>query len=376
MMKKEITIWFVLMVGLFSLLAACSETTQTPQSSAPEVTESVAAKVVEPDEEIMSKVSVTVKSSVHSSDLGGYAWLQEYLSSNDLEAAEEKFWSESAREGAVCYASIAPSFKSEPSTADGSISFSFEAEPGKVFRIMCDPDATHPGALSVDVFTVPPTGGIINHATAGLGYPALLTPELGVTNQLAAQAAGYADAEEMFQSAGTCRVLALPGEGATITVSDGKAYGFFMEAPDTAGRITILEDPSPAGAYTVIKKFGEGESEAEIELDFTDTSGSGYTWPTTTCPIMKGFSTHLEVLPDATTEESENETSGDNTGSSLEPGKSEEVVSTEETKATSPRTGDIAPDFSLPDSNGEVVNLADVLKNNQSAVLVFYLEYG
>jgi hypothetical protein len=375
-MKKEITILFVLMVGLFSILVACSGTNQTPQSSAPEVTESAAAKVTESDDETMSKVSVTVNSSVHSSDLGGYAWLQEYLSSNDLEAAEKKFWSESAREGAVCYASIAPSFKSEPSTADGSVSISFEAEPGKTFRIMCDPDETHPGALSVDVFTVPPTGGIIDHAIAGIGYPALLTPELGVTNQLAAQAAGYAGAEEMFKLAGTCRVLALPGEGATVSVSDGEAYGFFMEAPDTAGRVTILEDPSPAGAYIVVKEFGEGESESEIELEFTDTSGSGLTWPTTTCPIMKGFSTHLEVLPYAPTEESENETSGDNTVSSLETGKSEEVVSTEETKATGPRTGDIAPDFSLPDSNGEVVHLAKVLKNNQSVVLVFYLEYG
>lgn len=376
MMKKEITIWLGLLVGLFSILAACSGVTQTPQSSEPEVTESVEAEVVESDEETMSKVSVTVNSSVHSSDLGGYAWLQEYLSSNDLEAAEAKFWAESAREGAVCYASIAPLFKSEPSTADGSISITFEAEPGKTFRIMCDPDETHPGALSVDIFTVPPNGGIIDHATAGLGYPALLTPELGVTNQLAAQAAGYADAEEMFQSAGTCRVLALPGEGATISVSDGEAYGFFMEAPDTRGRITILEDPSPAGAYIIVKEFGEGEAEAEIELEFTDTSGSGLTWPTTTCPIMKGFSTHLEVLPDAPAVETEEETSTDNTINSLDQDVSTEVGSTEEAVTDGPRSGDIAPDFTLPDGNGEVVHLAEVLKNNRSVVLVFYLEYG
>jgi hypothetical protein len=246
--------------------------------------------------ETLPKVSVTLRSTVHSSDLGGYAWLQEFLSSNDFEAADAKFWSESARAGAVCYASVAPASKSAPSAVDGSFSITFEAEPGSTFRIMCDPDETHPGALGIDVFTVPIAGGTIDHTAAGFLYPGLLTPELGVANELAAQAAGYADAEEMFQSAGTCRVLALPGEGATIAVSDGDAYGFYMEAPDTAGRVTMLTDP--AGAYIVIKEFEVGDSEAEIDIDFTDISGAGLTWPTAVCPIKKGFSTHLEILPE------------------------------------------------------------------------------
>jgi hypothetical protein len=247
-------------------------------------------------EETAPKVSVTLNSTVHSSDLGGYAWIQEYLSSNDLGAADIQSWTESARVGAVCYVSIAPTIKSAPSAVDGSFSITFEAEPGSTFRIMCDSDETHPAALGIDVFTVPAAGGTIDHATAGFLYPGLFTPELGIANELAAQAAGYADAEEMFSSAGTCRVLALPGEGATIMVSDGEAYGFYMEAPDTAGRVTMLTEP--AGAYIVIKEFGAGDSEAEINIDFTDTSGAGLTWPTVTCPIMKGFSTHLEVLPE------------------------------------------------------------------------------
>ncbi len=100
----------------------------------------------------------------------------------------------------------------------------------------------------------------------------------------------------MFQSAGTCRVLALPGECATIAVSDGDANGFYMEAPETAGRVTMWTEP--AGAYIVIKEFEAGESEEEIDIDFTDTSGAGLTWPTATCPIKKGFSTHLEVPPE------------------------------------------------------------------------------
>ena len=53
-----------------------------------------------------------------------------------------------------------------------------------------------------------------------------------------------------------------------------------------------------------------------------------------------------------------------------------ESVATEESIAIGPRSGDIAPDFTLPDSEGNMVNLADELGENQSVVLVFYFEYG
>ena len=39
-----------------------------------------------------------------------------------------------------------------------------------------------------------------------------------------------------------------------------------------------------------------------------------------------------------------------------------------------PRTGDTAPDFTLPDNNGAMVHLADELKSNRAVVLVFYLD--
>ena len=40
-----------------------------------------------------------------------------------------------------------------------------------------------------------------------------------------------------------------------------------------------------------------------------------------------------------------------------------------------PRTGDIAPDFTLPDTNGNMVSLADELGENEQVVLVFYYTY-
>ena len=39
-------------------------------------------------------------------------------------------------------------------------------------------------------------------------------------------------------------------------------------------------------------------------------------------------------------------------------------------------TGDVAPDFTLPDSEGNMVNLADQLQDNQQVVLVFYSDYN
>jgi hypothetical protein len=36
------------------------------------------------------------------------------------------------------------------------------------------------------------------------------------------------------------------------------------------------------------------------------------------------------------------------------------------------RTGDTAPDFTLPDKDGNMVHLADELEDNQMVVLVFY----
>jgi hypothetical protein len=59
-----------------------------------------------------------------------------------------------------------------------------------------------------------------------------------------------------------------------------------------------------------------------------------------------------------------------------------ESVATEEPTAESsvtdtpepsgPRTGEIAPDFTLPDSNGDMVHLVEELEDNQLVVLVFY----
>ena len=57
-----------------------------------------------------------------------------------------------------------------------------------------------------------------------------------------------------------------------------------------------------------------------------------------------------------------------------EPKPTESVV-TEEPKTTGPRTGDIAPVFTLPDSNGNMVHLADELNDNRMVILVFYHAY-
>ena len=38
-------------------------------------------------------------------------------------------------------------------------------------------------------------------------------------------------------------------------------------------------------------------------------------------------------------------------------------------------TGDVAPDFNLPDGNGNTVNLADELQKNEHVVLVFYYSW-
>jgi len=332
-MKNNFVLWLRNMSVLSFLLTACSGSNPIIPTEVPQPVETEAA-TTEPMGEIDEyggKVVVTFNSTVHSSDLGGYAWLQEFLSSNDVEAADTKSWTESARAGAVCYASIAPESKSAPSADDGSFSVTFESEPGNTFRIMCDADETYPAALGVDLFTVPPDGGTIDQDKLGLFNSGLWTPELGISNDLAAKAAGYSDASAMFQSAGTCRVLALPGEKARISVSEGEAYGFYMEAPDTAGRVTMLTDES--GAYIVIKEFGEGETETNIEIEFVDTSGAGLAWPTSICPIKKGFSTDLVVQP-----------------------------------------FEVAADFTLPDSDGNMVSLSNELQENELVVLVFY--YG
>ena len=63
------------------------------------------------------------------------------------------------------------------------------------------------------------------------------------------------------------------------------------------------------------------------------------------------------------------------TAQTVEPKQAESVVN-EESKTTGPRTGDIAPDFALPDSNGNMVHLAEELKDHRKVILVFYHAYN
>ena len=51
-------------------------------------------------------------------------------------------------------------------------------------------------------------------------------------------------------------------------------------------------------------------------------------------------------------------------------------VSEETQPEEGPRTGDIAPDFTLPDSKGNMVHLADELNDNRLVILVFYFSYN
>jgi peroxiredoxin len=51
-------------------------------------------------------------------------------------------------------------------------------------------------------------------------------------------------------------------------------------------------------------------------------------------------------------------------------------VATEEPESTGPRFGDIAPDFTLPDSNGNEVSLGETLQENEQVVIVFYIGVG
>jgi cytochrome oxidase Cu insertion factor (SCO1/SenC/PrrC family) len=46
-----------------------------------------------------------------------------------------------------------------------------------------------------------------------------------------------------------------------------------------------------------------------------------------------------------------------------------------EPTSSGPRTGELAPDFTLNDHNGSPVHLADELQENQEVVLVFYSGY-
>jgi cytochrome oxidase Cu insertion factor (SCO1/SenC/PrrC family) len=44
-------------------------------------------------------------------------------------------------------------------------------------------------------------------------------------------------------------------------------------------------------------------------------------------------------------------------------------------KTTGPTTGDIAPDFTLPDGSGNMVHLADELQDHRMVILVYYHAY-
>jgi len=52
------------------------------------------------------------------------------------------------------------------------------------------------------------------------------------------------------------------------------------------------------------------------------------------------------------------------------------TTSTVAPAAKAPQPGDVAPDFTLVDSKGSSLHLADELKTNQAVVLVFYQGAG
>ena len=52
-----------------------------------------------------------------------------------------------------------------------------------------------------------------------------------------------------------------------------------------------------------------------------------------------------------------------------------EEIATEEPVIESLGAGDTAPDFTLPDSNGNMVRLADSLLDNRLVILVFYFSH-
>lgn len=52
-----------------------------------------------------------------------------------------------------------------------------------------------------------------------------------------------------------------------------------------------------------------------------------------------------------------------------------EEIATEEPAIDPLGTGDLAPDFTLPDSNGNLVSLANSLVDNRLTILVFYFSH-
>ena len=55
---------------------------------------------------------------------------------------------------------------------------------------------------------------------------------------------------------------------------------------------------------------------------------------------------------------------------------SAEDIAIEELPTDPLSTGDAAPDFTLPDSDGNMVHLADQLLDNRLVILVFYHSYN
>ena len=77
--------------------------------------------------------------------------------------------------------------------------------------------------------------------------------------------------------------------------------------------------------------------------------------------------------PPISTEQVEPE--GVSATSTAEPPTPTEEIATEEPAIDPLGTGDLAPDFTLPDSNGNMVNLADNLLDNRLVILVFYFSH-
>jgi cytochrome oxidase Cu insertion factor (SCO1/SenC/PrrC family) len=82
-----------------------------------------------------------------------------------------------------------------------------------------------------------------------------------------------------------------------------------------------------------------------------------------------------EAPAEEPTQEAQSPTEAPAAAPTAEPPTPTEEIATEEPAIDPLGTGDLAPDFTLPDSNGNMVNLADNLLDNRLVILVFYFSH-